>query len=36
MWGTELSAKVGGDSIGEEVARGDISMLVEYLKSIQN
>ncbi len=35
VWGRTFSAKVGGGSIGEEVASGEMSALVEYLRSIQ-
>lgn len=35
IWGTSLGADIPESSIAEEVVRGKIAMLVEYLKSIQ-
>ena len=36
VWGTHFGEEVGGGEVGEEVSRGNIAVLVEYLKSIQD
>ena len=35
VWGERFSDQVGGGSIGEEVVRGNLLLLVNYLQSIQ-
>ena len=35
VWGEQFGKKAGGGEIGEEVARGKIQVIVDYLKSIQ-
>ncbi len=35
IWGRKFSDKLGGNLLGEEAARGEIYVLIEYLKSIQ-
>ncbi len=35
VWGERFGEKVGGGTIGEEVVRGNLLILVEYLQSIQ-
>ncbi len=35
IWGRAFGQPVGGGELGEEVARGSLATLVEYLRSIQ-
>ena len=35
VWGERFGEMVGGGSIGEEVVRGNLLVLIEYLQSIQ-
>ena len=35
IWGERFSTQYGSDSVAEEVTRGKIGVLVQYLKSIQ-
>ena len=35
IWGRKLADPIAEDASGEEVARGRIDLLVEYLKTIQ-
>ena len=35
IWGERFGEMVGGGSIGEEVVRGNLLVLIEYLRSIQ-
>jgi hypothetical protein len=35
VWGYKLSGEFKNTSIGEELVRGNISVLVDYLKSVQ-
>ena len=35
VWGERFSEHVGGGSLGEEVVRGNLLVLVDYLRSIQ-
>ena len=35
VWGERFSEQVGGGSLGEEVVRGNLLVLLEYLRSIQ-
>ena len=35
VWGRRFSARVGGGEVGEEAVRGQLLILVEYLRSIQ-
>ena len=35
IWGRDFSEKLGDKSLGEEVATGKVTVLIEYLKSIQ-
>ena len=35
IWGRAFSDSVGGGSLGEEIVRGELFVLVEYLRSIQ-
>jgi mono/diheme cytochrome c family protein len=35
IWGDSFSDSVGGGTIGDEVTRGNVAVIVEYLKSIQ-
>ena len=35
IWGERFVEMVGGGSLGEEVVRGNLLVLIEYLKSIQ-
>jgi mono/diheme cytochrome c family protein len=36
VWGERFSEQVGGGSLGEEVVRGNLLVLIEYLRSIQH
>jgi mono/diheme cytochrome c family protein len=36
IWGERFGEMVGGGSIGEEVVRGNLLVLIEYLQSIQH
>jgi mono/diheme cytochrome c family protein len=35
VWGERFSEQVGGGSLGEEVVRGNLLILVQYLQSLQ-
>ena len=35
IWGERFSEQVGGGSLGEEVVRGNLLILIQYLQSIQ-
>jgi hypothetical protein len=35
IWGERFGEMVGGGSVGEEVVRGNLLVLLEYLQSIQ-
>jgi mono/diheme cytochrome c family protein len=35
IWGERFGEMVGGGSVGEEVVRGNLLVLIEYLQSIQ-
>jgi hypothetical protein len=35
VWGRRFSAAYGSDSTAEEVTRGKIGVLIQYLRSIQ-
>lgn len=35
VWGERFGEMVGGGSLGEEVVRGNLLVLIEYLKTIQ-
>jgi mono/diheme cytochrome c family protein len=35
VWGSVFSKEAGDDSLGDEIVRGRLLMLVEYLRSIQ-
>jgi mono/diheme cytochrome c family protein len=35
VWGERFAEQVGGGSVGEEVVRGHLLLLVDYLKSLQ-
>jgi hypothetical protein len=35
VWGSVFSKEAGGDSLGDEIVRGRLLMLVEYLRTIQ-
>ena len=35
VWGRAFADEVGGDAVGDEVVRGRLLILVEYLRSIQ-
>jgi hypothetical protein len=35
VWGERFGEQVGGGSLGEEVVRGNLLILVNYLQSIQ-
>jgi hypothetical protein len=35
VWGERFSEQVGGGSLGEEVVRGNLLVLMQYLQSIQ-
>jgi len=35
IWGERFGERVGGSSVGEEVVRGNLLVLIEYLQSIQ-
>ena len=35
IWGRQFSNTVGGGSMGEEVVRGELNVLINYLRSIQ-
>ena len=35
VWGERFGEMVGGGSVGEEVVRGNLLVLIEYLQSIQ-
>jgi hypothetical protein len=35
IWGERFGEMGGGGSIGEEVVRGNLLVLIEYLQSIQ-
>lgn len=35
VWGERFSEQVGGGSLGEEVVRGNLLILVQYLRSLQ-
>ena len=35
VWGERFSKQVGGGSIGEEVVRGNVLVLIRYLQSLQ-
>lgn len=35
VWGERFSDQVGGGSLGEEVVRGNLLILIEYLQSLQ-
>lgn len=35
VWGRKLSERLGGDETAEEMVRGQVSVLVEYLQGIQ-
>lgn len=35
VWGERFSEQVGGGSLGEEVVRGNLLILIQYLQSIQ-
>ena len=35
VWGEHFSEQVGGGSLGEEVVRGNLLILIQYLQSIQ-
>ena len=35
VWGEQFSAQVGGGSLGDEVVRGNLLVIMQYLRSIQ-
>jgi hypothetical protein len=35
VWGERFSEQVGGGSLGEEVVRGNLLILIQYLQSLQ-
>jgi len=35
VWGERFSEQVGGGSLGEEVVRGNLLVLIQYLQSLQ-
>jgi len=35
IWGERFGEMGGGGSVGEEVVRGNLLILIEYLRSIQ-
>ena len=35
VWGERFSEQVGGGSLGEEVVRGNLFILIQYLQSLQ-
>jgi hypothetical protein len=35
VWGRDFSARLGEDDIGDQLTRGRVLILVEYLKTIQ-
>jgi hypothetical protein len=36
IWGERFGEMVGGGSVSEEVVRGNLLVLIEYLQSIQH
>jgi len=36
VWGERFSAQLGGGDVGEEAVRGQVLVLLEYLRSIQH
>jgi hypothetical protein len=36
IWGERFGETVGSGSVGEEVVRGNLLVLIEYLQSIQH